>query len=146
MLAGPPRLVSLIPIALFLGLGWYYFRLVHTPLKSSTPSGLRIDTTPPPALGGFQSDGIDFSYPPKFKEGTPKEPGSNYSAVMVLGKTKKEDISWMHVDLADIPLKVYEVDNPDAENKIPKNKGREAMVRSPTLLLRRSSIFSVERC
>jgi len=46
----------------------------------------------------------------------------------VIPKTKDEDITWMARELPDAPLVVYEVDNPHAEHKIPKNKGREAMV------------------
>lgn len=122
MLAGPPRLVSLISIVLLLGLGWWYLKLVHNP----PAPGLKVDTSPPPT--GFKSDGLDFSIPLKFPDGAAKPPGSNYSHVLVVPKTMKEDIAWMHRDIPDTPLVVYEVDNPNAENKIPKNKGREAMV------------------
>ena len=52
----------------------------------------------------------------------------NYTFKIVIPKTEKEDISWMAQEIPDAPLVVYEVDNPHAEHKIPKNKGREAMV------------------
>lgn len=58
----------------------------------------------------------------------PKPPGSNYTFKIVIGKTEKEDIGWMKEEIPDAPLVIYEVDNPNAEHKIPKNKGREAMV------------------
>jgi len=94
--------------------------LVHRP---SAP-GLRIDTSPAPKIKGKP----DFSIPLRFTEGVAKPQGSNYTHVLVIPKTKKEDIRWMSREIPDTPLVVYEVDNPDAENKIPKNKGREAMV------------------
>ncbi|ORY07280.1 hypothetical protein BCR34DRAFT_489523 [Clohesyomyces aquaticus] len=122
MLAGPPRLVSILTILLFLCLGWWYLRLVGT-----TPStGLKIDTRPPPTP--FSGNGLDFSIPLRFTEGHAKPPGSNYTVALVLPKTEKEDIEWMHREIPEIPLVVYEVDKPNAVNKVPKNKGREAMV------------------
>ncbi|KAF2195458.1 hypothetical protein K469DRAFT_744035 [Zopfia rhizophila CBS 207.26] len=125
MLAGPPRLVSLITIFFILCLGWWYLRLVQKP---SAP-GLQIDTSPPPTLPStYRADSLDFSIPLKFTEGKPKPPGSNYSHVLVVPKTQKEDISWMYREIPDTPLVVYEVDNPNAEYHVPKNKGREAMV------------------
>jgi hypothetical protein len=125
MLAGPPRLVSLITVLLLLGLGWYYLRLVRTPAAP----GLRLDNSPQPKP--FKS-GLDFSIPLKFADGVAKPPGHNYTVALVVPKTKKEDLSWMRREMPEIPLVVYEVDNEKAENKIPKNKGREAMVRIRT--------------
>lgn len=76
----------------------------------------------------FKGDPLDFSITPKFTDGRPKPPGSNYTFKIVIPKTEKEDISWMAQEIPDAPLVVYEVENPNAEHKIPKNKGREAMV------------------
>jgi hypothetical protein len=113
MLAGPPRLVSLISIVLLLGLGWWYLRLIHASpsslLKPNPNSGLNIDTTPPPTQG-FKSDGVDFTYPPLFKEGVAKPAGENYTYVLVIPKTVKEDITWMRKDMLGVPLVVYEVE------------------------------------
>lgn len=66
---------------------------------------------------------------PRFTPGKEKPPGSNYTRILVLPKTIMEDISWIHEQLPDLPLAVYEVDKPDAERTVPINKGREAMVR-----------------
>jgi hypothetical protein len=122
MLAGPPRLVSGVTVLLLLCLAWYYLRLVHVP----TPSGLKLDARPPPTP--FKGDALDFSIPLRFKDGITKPSGANYTFAMVIPKTKKEDISWMEKEIPEWPLVVYEVDNPEAKNKVPQNKGREAMV------------------
>ncbi|KAF2268523.1 hypothetical protein CC78DRAFT_373187 [Lojkania enalia] len=124
MLAGPPRLVSLLTIVFILCLGWWYLRLVPSP----STSGLTIDTSPPPKPGYHTGGALDFSIPLRFKDGTAKPPGSNYTHVLVVPKTMKEDIRWMAAEIPDTPLAVYEVDNPNAENKVPQNKGREVMV------------------
>ncbi|KAF2807826.1 uncharacterized protein BDZ99DRAFT_392026 [Mytilinidion resinicola] len=130
MLAGPPRLLSVVSVAVVLLLGWWYISLVHT--TSSTP--LKTDHSPPPKSPkkntGFRAsvDPLDFSIPLIFTPGTPKPAGSNYSRILVLPKTKDEDIHWIHAELPEIPLAVYQVDNDTAEYRVPKNKGREAMV------------------
>ncbi|KAF2106316.1 hypothetical protein BDV96DRAFT_508148 [Lophiotrema nucula] len=122
MLAGPPRLLSGISVLVILCLLWWY-----TSLSRTSSTGLRLDTSSPPKP---YNDGKapDFSIPLRFTDGVPKPPGSNYSIAMVVPKTKKEDIGWMTTELDGLPLVVYEVDNPAAVNKIPQNKGREAMV------------------
>ena len=125
MLAGPPRLLSLVTILVLLILAWWYLRLVRAP---STP-GIRIDTSSPPQIPYRGGKAPDFGIPLRFIDGTPKPLGTNYTHVLVVPKTKKEDLRWMEKEIPDTPLVVYEVDNPDAENKVPKNKGREAMVR-----------------
>ncbi|KAF2734694.1 hypothetical protein EJ04DRAFT_228946 [Polyplosphaeria fusca] len=123
MLAGPPRLVSLISIVLILCLGWWYLRL----MRVSAGPGLNVDTSPPPPTP-FRDEALDFGIPLKYTDGKAKPPGSNYTVAMVVPKTRKEDIRWMAAEMPEIPVVVYEVDNPNAENKIPQNKGREAMV------------------
>lgn len=134
MLAGPPRLVSLLTILLLVGLGWWYLRLLDAP--AARIPNLNVDTSAPPT--GYKSDGLDFSLPPRFTEGFPKAPGENYSYVIVLPKTEKEDLDWIRQELPETKLVVYEVDNPNAENKVPKNKGREAMVCSMRSVVVRS--------
>lgn len=76
----------------------------------------------------LRGDPLDFSIPLRFSDGRPKPPGSKYTYNIVIGKTEKEELDWLRAELPDAPLVVYEVDNPNAKNKIPKNKGREAMV------------------
>ncbi|KAF2012281.1 hypothetical protein BU24DRAFT_426143 [Aaosphaeria arxii CBS 175.79] len=154
MLAGPPRLLSLVSVALLFGLAWWYLNLVQNPPTATAGSGvsnngagLNLDTSPAPAGGGatkpgtgtgkakplpigrpYQGDPLDFGIAIRFTEPVAKPPGSTYSHIMVVPKTMKEDITWMDREIPDTPKIVYEVDNPDAENKVPQNKGREAMV------------------
>ncbi|KAF2711636.1 hypothetical protein K504DRAFT_428229 [Pleomassaria siparia CBS 279.74] len=122
MLAGPPRIVSLVTILVLLCLAWWYLRLVHAPV-----GGLKVDNSAPPKTP-IPAGTPDFGITLNFKDGVPKPPGQNYTHVLIVPKTMKEDIRWMEKEIPDTPLMVYEVDNPDAKNKIPKNKGREAMV------------------
>jgi hypothetical protein len=136
-------LVSLLTVVLLLGLGWYYFRLVggsgqiaYPPSSVPKDSDLKIDPRPAPAPPkAHEIDGVDFSFPPRFTEGVPKAKGENYSFVIVLGKTEKEDLNWLHNELPEVRLVVYEVDKADAVNRVPRNKGREAMVSFSTLTL-----------
>lgn len=76
----------------------------------------------------MRGDPLDFGLPLRFTDGVPNPPGSNYTYKIVIPKTEKEDITWMEQEIPDAPLVIYEVDKADAANKIPKNKGREAMV------------------
>ena len=76
----------------------------------------------------MRGDPLDFGLPLRFTDGQMKPPGSNYTYKIVIPKTEKEDLAWMQKEIPDAPLVVYEVDKTDATNKIPKNKGREAMV------------------
>ena len=64
----------------------------------------------------------------RFRPGVPKPPGSNYSRVMVLPRTKDEDITWIAEELPGLNLSVYIVDEPNAALHPPKNKGHEVMV------------------
>ncbi|KAH7118858.1 hypothetical protein B0J11DRAFT_508955 [Dendryphion nanum] len=124
MLAGPPRLVSLVTILLFLGIAWWYIGLIQ-----QNPASTISSKVPSAAKGRpYVGNPLDFGIPIRFSDGVVKPPGSNYSHVMVVPKTMKEDLNWMARDLPDTPLIIYEVDNPNAKNKVPKNKGREAMV------------------
>jgi hypothetical protein len=131
MLSGPPRLIPFVFIFLCMCLVWWY---LHLPGAGGAISGWTPNPKPTTvARPAYTGDPLDFGIIPKFSDGMPKAPGSNYTFKIVVPKTKKEDISWMAQEIPDAPLVVYEVDNPDAENKIPKNKGREAMVCDPRL-------------
>jgi hypothetical protein len=127
MLAGPPRLASVVCVLLLLVIGWSYTRLTHM----STAPLLRFDRPkPPPNSIPRVRDPLDFSIPLRFTGGVTK-PDGNYSWVIVVPKTGDEDLEWMEREIPEAQLVVYEVDNPNAEHKIPKNKGREAMVGFP---------------
>ena len=63
-----------------------------------------------------------------FLPGIPKAPGSDYSRVMVLPRTRDENISWIAQQLPGLNTSVYVVDEPTAPQHPPKNKGHEVMV------------------
>ena len=52
-----------------------------------------------------------------------------YSKALITASLEKDDSAWLYDDhLSDWIINRYVVDNPLAEFKVPKNKGREAMV------------------
>lgn len=108
---------------------WYYHGVSGTgaSLPSWKPSSSLSSTRPSSLRPGV--DPLDFSIPLRFTDGKAKPPGSNYTFKIVVPKTTKEDLEWMQEEIPHAPLVIYEVDNEKAENKVPKNKGREAMVR-----------------
>lgn len=122
MLQGPPRSLSLLSFLLFLLFVWTYIQLKF---DSQTP----FSQYKSPVLSRTV-DPLDFSIPLQFKDGEAKPLGSNYSWAVVVPKTKEEDLRWLEEEIPEAQLLVYEVDNPRAKHKIPKNKGREAMVGS----------------
>lgn len=71
----------------------------------------------------------------QFKPGRLKVPGSNYTRVLVMAKTTKENIDWVHDSLPNLPLAVYDMDHPsnlsmalsDDMLSVPANKGHESM-------------------
>lgn len=50
------------------------------------------------------------------------------SMTLVVASIKSQDTTWIQKYLSNIQTVVYRVDDPDAEFKPPRNKGREAMV------------------
>jgi hypothetical protein len=63
-----------------------------------------------------------------FKAGSPMPSGHNYTSVLVIAKTKEENIDWMDEKLPDQAKAVYVADDPKAPLHPPKNKGHEVMV------------------
>ncbi|EUC29232.1 hypothetical protein COCCADRAFT_8523 [Bipolaris zeicola 26-R-13] len=126
MLSGPPRIIPFVFVFLALTLVWWYLHAV--PGAGPSLATWKPQTSPPGNRPSLRGDPLDFGLPLRFSDPVRKPPGSNYTYKIVVPKTQKEDISWMETEIPDAPLVVYEVDNPDAEHKIPKNKGREAMV------------------
>ncbi|KAJ4375312.1 hypothetical protein N0V83_002398 [Neocucurbitaria cava] len=127
MLSGPPRLVPFVVIFFVLALGWWYLHIAPAS-GSSLPTWNSGTSKPHTAPASLRGDPLDFGLPLRFTDGQAKPPGSNYTYKIVIPKTEKEDIGWMAEEIPEAPLVIYEVDKSDAENKIPKNKGREAMV------------------
>ena len=65
---------------------------------------------------------------PKFVPGKAKPSGDNYSMLLVVARTLKEDISWMDEDIPDIEKAIYVADDPTAPLHPPQNKGHEVMI------------------
>ncbi|KAF1913788.1 hypothetical protein BDU57DRAFT_480341 [Ampelomyces quisqualis] len=65
---------------------------------------------------------------PNFKPGSPMPPGHDYTSVLVIAKTKDENIDWMDDELPDQPKAVYVADDPKATLHPPRNKGHEVMI------------------
>jgi hypothetical protein len=126
MLGGPPRLVSLVSVLILFILAWSFLRIDRAPYGSIRFGNALSSASSPSALRG---DPLDFGIPLRFKDGEPKPAGTNYTWSIVIPKTKKEDLRWLQGEIPEAKLVAYEVDNPNAEYKVPKNKGREAMVR-----------------
>ncbi|KAH7405960.1 hypothetical protein DE146DRAFT_650340 [Phaeosphaeria sp. MPI-PUGE-AT-0046c] len=63
-----------------------------------------------------------------FQPGSPMPPGHNYTSVLVIAKTKGEDIDWIDDKLPDQEKAVYVADDPKAPLHPPKNKGHEVMI------------------
>ncbi|KAM3070333.1 hypothetical protein ACMFMG_010165 [Clarireedia jacksonii] len=66
-----------------------------------------------------------------FVSGSVKPPGEIYTRMLVIPRTKKEDVSWIDKKLkadANIQSTIYTVNDPTAENHPPRNKGHEVMV------------------
>jgi hypothetical protein len=85
-----------------------------------------------PASGSSQAaqDAQYQEWNPKlnFKPGSTLSPGHNYTSVLVIAKTKEENIDWMDEHLPDQEKAVYVADDPTAPLHPPKNKGHEVMV------------------
>ncbi|KAH7078983.1 hypothetical protein BKA63DRAFT_541640 [Paraphoma chrysanthemicola] len=63
-----------------------------------------------------------------FKPGSSMPPGHNYTSVLVIAKTKEEDIEWINEKLPGQEKHVYVADDPKAPLHPPKNKGHEVMI------------------
>ncbi|KAJ5083281.1 hypothetical protein N7456_012708 [Penicillium angulare] len=65
---------------------------------------------------------------PNFIPGIPKPPGSEYTKMLVIPRTKSEDVDWIEQELPDWGTAIYVADDPSAPLHPPKNKGHEVMV------------------
>lgn len=54
--------------------------------------------------------------------------GEQLSKILVVASQSSDDVSWIHKHLPDWTVRRYTVDSSWARHKVPKNKGREAMV------------------
>jgi len=72
-------------------------------------------------------DYVNWNPRPVFKPGTPMPPGHNYTSVLVIAKTKEENIDWVADKMPHQPVAAYVVNDPNAPLHTPKNKGHEVM-------------------
>ena len=73
-------------------------------------------------------DYVNWNPKPDFKPGSVMPGSHNYTSVLVIAKTKDEDISWMDREIPDQEKAIYVADDPTAPLHPPKNKGHEVMV------------------
>lgn len=74
------------------------------------------------------TDFVNWNPKPRFEAGSPLPADHNYTSVLVIAKTKREDIRWMDTELAGQEKAIYVADDPTAPLHPPKNKGHEVMV------------------
>lgn len=79
-------------------------------------------------LSSLYNDAISGNARRPFSPGVAKPAGSEYSRVLVVAKTREEDVDWIQSELPSLTTAIYEVDKPNATYRVPKNKGNEAMV------------------
>ncbi|KAF1834476.1 hypothetical protein BDW02DRAFT_525296 [Decorospora gaudefroyi] len=63
-----------------------------------------------------------------FAKGSPMPSGHNYTSIMVIAKTKAENIDWILEKMPQQQTAVYVADDPSAPLHPPKNKGHEVMI------------------
>jgi hypothetical protein len=63
-----------------------------------------------------------------FKPGSAMPTGHNYTSILVIAKTRDENIDWMNEKLPDQEKAIYIADDPKAPLHPPKNKGHEVMI------------------
>jgi hypothetical protein len=112
-------LLLLGPLLLFLFIFYFY----HPPNPTSPSQHVQTPSDEP--ISADKS--ITNTGETVFIAGLAKPAGSNYSRILVMGKLKKDDISWVEQELPDLQTAIYVVDDESAQ-QIPKNKGHEAMV------------------
>ncbi|KAF2022293.1 hypothetical protein BU24DRAFT_42049 [Aaosphaeria arxii CBS 175.79] len=98
----------------------------HVGLGDHFGEGQADDNSTTPNLK--DPDYVNWNPKPKFTKGSARPAGDNFTSVLVIAKTKDEDISWMENEIPDQPKAIYVADDPTAPLHPPKNKGHEVMV------------------
>lgn len=73
-------------------------------------------------------DFVNWNPKPHFQTGSRLPLDHNFTSILVIAKTKREDIRWMDMELASQDKAIYVADDPTAPLHPPKNKGHEVMV------------------
>ena len=62
-----------------------------------------------------------------YMNGMIKPDGSFYTRTLVMGRVKEDQVDWIDGRALNVNVSIYSMDDPRGKNKVPKNKGREAM-------------------
>ncbi|KAL8792954.1 MAG: hypothetical protein Q9195_004451 [Heterodermia aff. obscurata] len=130
--------LSIFAIVIVLMVSLHNYTLPYLRLGAAKVGGFEetvLDSSTPPLSQGdsnleksFKADHFgQYGQSTRFQPGVPKVPGSDYSRVIVIPRTKDEDIAWIAEELPGLELSVYVVDEPNAPLHPPKNKGHEVM-------------------
>jgi len=65
---------------------------------------------------------------PVFKQGNQKPSDYNFTSILVIPRTKEEDVNWVEEELPNQQTAIYVADDPSAPLHPPKNKGHEVMI------------------
>ena len=65
---------------------------------------------------------------PIFKGGNQKPSDYNFTSILVIPRTKEEDVNWIKEELPNQQTAIYVADDPSAPLHPPKNKGHEVMI------------------
>lgn len=82
----------------------------------------------PEASSWLPNINIGDSLPKLLQGGGSSRGDHNYTRLLVVPKTKNEDISWMDSELSLLPRIAYVANDPTARYHPPKNKGNEVMI------------------
>ncbi|KAI9825426.1 MAG: hypothetical protein M1832_001156 [Thelocarpon impressellum] len=120
----PRRLYPLVAIFGILSFLFVFtgFHDGQPPRASPEPHGASSEEWQSQLPGRLQKAG------PVFRAGVPKPPGHNYSRVLLVARTKEEDVSWIGKELPGLETVIYVADDPQAPLHPPRNKGHEAMI------------------
>jgi hypothetical protein len=92
-----------------------------------SPSGLEIKSR----LQQHDQESLLPTASTEFKTGTMKPIGESYMKMIVVPRTKEEDVTWLNENFGGdqyIHSSIYNVDDSSADLHPPKNKGHEVMI------------------
>lgn len=127
------RLIPLLALAIAAVTALFLFTSTETreswrQIPQHVGLGEHIGTVEATPTGAMEDpDYVNWNPRPIFKPGMPMPPGHNYTSMLVLAKTKEENINWVLERMPEQPVAAYVVDDPTAPLHTPKNKGHEVM-------------------
>lgn len=128
-----PRLITFLALAIATATTWFLFsdstareswRRLPQHVGLGEHLGADQDTH---KAATEEPDYVNWNPQPDFKPGKPMPPGHNYTSLLVIAKTKEENIDWVSQKMPNQAVAAYVVDDPNAPLHPPKNKGHEVM-------------------